>query len=83
MLADIRSQKLHISHNRIIRLSTFDRTSQGMMNLLPLIVRTMSGSKSHYIRAVVLEDMVWMHMETVISYILHYEDHFRAVVQDS
>ena len=39
--------------------------------------------KSHYIRAVVLEDMVWMHMETVISYILHYEDHFRAVVQDS
>ena len=38
--------------------------------------------KSHYIRAVVLEDMVWMHMETVISYILHYEDHFRAVVQE-
>ena len=23
-----------------------------------------------------------MHMETVISYILHYEDHFRAVVQE-
>ena len=38
--------------------------------------------KSHYIRAVVLEDMVWMHMETVISYIFHYEDHFRAVVQE-
>lgn len=38
--------------------------------------------KSHYIRAVVLEDMVWMHMETVISYILRYEDHFRAVVQE-
>ena len=38
--------------------------------------------KSNYIRAVVLEDMVWMHMETVISYILHYEDHFRAVVQE-
>ena len=38
--------------------------------------------KSHYIRAVVLEDMVWMHMETVISYILHYEDHFRVVVQE-
>lgn len=44
MLADIRSQKLHISHNRIIRLSTFDRTSQGMMNLLPLIVRTMKNA---------------------------------------
>ena len=25
--------------------------------------------KSHYTRAVVWEDMVWMHMETVISYI--------------
>ena len=23
-----------------------------------------------------------MHMETVISYIFHYEDHFRAVVQE-
>lgn len=44
MLADIRSQKLHISHNRIIRLSTFDRTSQVMMNLLPLIIRTMKNA---------------------------------------
>ena len=26
--------------------------------------------------------MVWMHMETVISYILRYEAHFRAVVQE-
>lgn len=39
--------------------------------------------KTHYIRAVVLEDMVWMYMETVISYILRYEAHFRAVVQES
>jgi len=38
--------------------------------------------KSHYISAVVLEDMVRMHMKTVISYTLHYEDHFRAVVQE-
>ena len=30
-----------------------------------------------------MEDMVWMHMETVISYILRYKDHFRAVVQES
>ena len=28
------------------------------------------------------EDMVWMHMETVISYILRYEDHFRTGVQE-
>ncbi len=33
---------------------------------------------NHYIRAVVLEDMVWMHMEAVISYVLRYEEHFRA-----
>ena len=36
---------------------------------------------SHYIRAVVLEEMVWMHMETVISYVIHYEAHFRSVME--
>ena len=34
----------------------------------------------HYIRAVVLEEMVWMHMETVISYVARYESHFRSVM---
>ena len=29
---------LHVSHDRIVRLSTFDRTSQGMMNLLGFIM---------------------------------------------
>ena len=38
MLADIRSRMLHVSHDRIVRLSTFDRTSQGMMNLLGFIM---------------------------------------------
>ena len=38
MLADIRSRKHHVSHDRIVRLSTFDRTSQGMMNLLGFIM---------------------------------------------
>ena len=38
MLADIRSRRLHASHDRIVRLSTFDRTSQGMMNLLGFIM---------------------------------------------
>ena len=38
MLADIRSRKLHVSHDRIVRLSTFDRTSQGMMILLGFIM---------------------------------------------
>ena len=37
-LVDIRSRKLHVSHDRIVRLSTFDRTSQGMMNLLGFIM---------------------------------------------
>lgn len=38
--------------------------------------------KTHFIRAVVLEDLVWMHMEAVISYILRFESHFRAVIQE-
>ena len=38
MLADIRSRRVHVSHDRIVRLSTFDRTSQGMMNLLGFIM---------------------------------------------
>ena len=37
-LVDIRSRMLHVSHDRIVRLSTFDRTSQGMMNLLGFIM---------------------------------------------
>ena len=41
------------------------------------------GSKKRVVNEpIIVEGMVWMHMETVISYILHYEDHFRAVVQE-
>ena len=29
------------------------------------------------VRAVVLEELVWMHMRTVISYVSRYEDHFQ------
>ena len=36
---------------------------------------------SRKIRAVVLEELVWMHMRTVISYVSRYEDHFRAVME--
>ena len=36
--------------------------------------RSNTGSCSaHYIRAVVLEDLVWMHMKAVISYVTRYE----------
>ena len=35
----------------------------------------------HYIRAVVLEEMVWLHMETVISYVSQYEAHFRVIME--
>ena len=37
---------------------------------------------SHYIRAVVLEDMVLRHMQMVISYVASHEAHFRAVMGD-
>ena len=43
--------------------------------------RSNTGSCSaHYIRAVVLEDLVWMHMKAVISYVTRHESYFRAVM---
>ena len=35
----------------------------------------------HYIRAVVLEDLVWNHMKDVISYVTRYEAHFRVEME--
>ena len=35
---------------------------------------------AHYIRAVVLEEMVWRHMQMVISYVANHEAHFREVM---
>ena len=44
--------------------------------------RSNTGSCSaHFIRAVVLEELVWMHMKAVISYVTQYEEHFRAVME--
>ncbi len=45
--------------------------------------RSNTGSCSaHFIRAVVLEELVWMHMEAVISYVTRFEPHFRAVMEE-
>ena len=45
--------------------------------------RSHRGSCSaHYIRAVVLEDVVWMHMKAVIDCVSRYEDHFRQQMVD-
>ena len=35
----------------------------------------------HYIRAVVLDDLVWNHMKEVISYVTRYEAHFRVEME--
>ena len=35
----------------------------------------------HYIRAVVLEDVVWKHMKEVISFVSQYEAHFRVEME--
>ena len=44
--------------------------------------RSNTGSCSaHFIRAVVLEDLIWMHMKAVIFYVTRYEKHFRAVME--
>ena len=41
-----------------------------------------TGSCSaHFIRAVVLEELVWMHMKAVIFYVTRYEKHFRTVME--
>ena len=41
--------------------------------------RSNTGTCSaHFIRAVVLEELVWMHMKTVISYVTRHESHFRT-----
>ena len=44
--------------------------------------RSNTGSCSaHFIRAVVLEELVWMHMKAVIFYVTRYEKHFRDVME--
>ena len=44
--------------------------------------RSNTGSCSaHFIRAVILEDMVWMHMKAVIPYVVRYEKHFQEVME--
>ena len=44
--------------------------------------RSNTGSCSaHIIRAVVLEELVWMHMKAVIFYVTRYEKHFRTVME--
>ena len=44
--------------------------------------RSNTGSCSaHYTRAVVLEDLVCMHMKAVISYVTRHESYFRAVME--
>ena len=44
--------------------------------------RSNTGSCSaHFIRAVVFEELVWMHMKAVIFYVTRYEKHFRAVME--
>ena len=44
--------------------------------------RSNTGSCSaHFIRAVVLEELVWMHMKAVISYVTRHESYFRTVME--
>ena len=44
--------------------------------------RSNTGSCSaHFIRAVVLEQMVWEHVKEIIWYVGHYESHFRSIME--
>ena len=44
---DIRNRKLRVSHVRILRLSAFDRASQGKMNLLGSLMGLVSIQAVH------------------------------------
>ena len=39
-------------------------------------------TSTHCIRAVVLEQLVWKHMQLVIGFVSHHEDHFRAYMRE-
>lgn len=41
-----------------------------------------SPCESHYIRAAVLEEMVLLHIQAVLSYVTRYEKHFRAAMEE-
>ena len=43
--------------------------------------RNADSCSTHFIRAVVLEQLVWKHMQMVIDYVIRYEDFFRAVME--
>ena len=44
--------------------------------------RSNTGNCSaHFIRAVVLEQMVWEHLKEVVWYVGHYEGHFRSIME--
>ncbi len=44
--------------------------------------RSNTGSCSaHFIRAIVLEKLVWEHVKEVIWYVGHYESHFRSIME--
>ncbi len=45
--------------------------------------RSNTGSCSaHFIRAVVLEELVWMHIQEVLSHVTQHEAYFRAVMEE-
>ena len=48
---------------------------------VPLIAKTMINANLTISEQSFLEDMVWMYMEKVISYILRFESYFHATVQ--
>lgn len=43
--------------------------------------RNSDSCSTHFIRAVVLEQLVWKHMQMVIDYVIRYEDFFRAKME--
>ena len=72
------------THPAIIEQEVFDKVQEIRQQHF-FICSTHRANKDkcsgHYIRAVVLEDLVWNHMKEVISYVTRYEAHFRVEME--
>ncbi len=69
------------THPAIIEQEVFDKVQEIRQQRHR---RTATGKSSrHYIRAVVLEDLVWNHMKEVISYVTRYEAYFRTEMEQN
>jgi DNA invertase Pin-like site-specific DNA recombinase len=68
--------------NAKMRFCSFNNPEKRYDHFICANYRNNSGSCSaHYIRASILEELVWAHMQQVISYVTCYENYFRSAME--